>query len=470
MALKPYISHPWTGSSLGLGAMTKDAVATVILAAGKGTRMKSDLPKVMHAIGGRPMVQHVLATAAALDAAAQVVVVGPDMENVAGAVTPWDTAVQENQLGTGDAVLAARDLLTGFAGTVLVLYGDTPLIREETLRAMIAKRGETGAAVVVLGFRPDDPGAYGRLVTAADGSLDAIVEAKEATPAQLAIGLCNSGVMAIDGATMFDLLDAVGSDNAKGEYYLTDIVEIARGRQMSCAFIEAEEAELLGVNSRADLATAEHVLQGWLRERAMADGATMTAPETVFMSWDTKLGRDVIIGPHVIFGPGVTVDDNAEIRAYSHLEGCHVKSGALVGPYARLRPGAVLESGARVGNFVEVKNAVLGAGAKANHLSYIGDADVGAGANIGAGTITCNYDGYLKWRTKIGAGAFIGSNSALVAPVEIGDGAIVGAGSTIGRDVEPDALAVTRAEQQDIPRAAARFREKRAEMRKNKSK
>ncbi len=447
--------------------MTKDAVATVILAAGQGTRMKSALPKVMHAISGRPLVQHVLATAAALDAEKQVVVIGPDMEMVAGAVAPWDTAIQTDQLGTGDAVLATRDLLAGFAGTVLVLYGDTPLIREETLRAMVTRRAETGAAVVVLGFRPDDPGAYGRLVTAdgsADGSLDAIVEAREATPEQLEIGLCNSGVMAIDGGLLFDLLDAVGMDNAKGEYYLTDIVGIARERQMNCAVIEAAEDELLGVNSRADLATAEGVLQGWLRATAMAGGATLTAPETVFFSWDTKLGRDVIVGPHVVFGPGVVVDDDAEIRAYSHLEGCHVKSGAQVGPYARLRPGAVLEAGSRVGNFVEIKNAVLGVGAKANHLAYIGDADVGAGANIGAGTITCNYDGYLKWRTTIGAGAFIGSNSALVAPVTIGEGAIVGAGSTISRDVDPDALAVTRAEQKDIPRAAARFREKRAEL------
>ena len=450
--------------------MSTDAVATVILAAGKGTRMKSALPKVMHAIGGRPMVQHVLATAAALDAEKQVVVVGPDMADVAGAVAPWDTAVQENQLGTGDAVLAARSLLAGFTGTVLVLYGDTPLIRTETLRAMIAKRAETGAAVVVLGFRPDEPGGYGRLVTAPDGSLDAIVEAKEATPEQLEIDLCNSGVMAIDGAAMFDLLDAVGNDNAKGEYYLTDIVEIARSRQMSGAYIEAEEAELLGVNSRADLAVAESVLQGWLREAAMAGGATLTAPETVFFSWDTRLGQDVIVGPHVFFGPGVTVDDTAEIRAYSHLEGAHVKSSAQVGPYARLRPGAVLEAGSRVGNFVEIKNAVLGEGAKANHLSYIGDADVGAGANIGAGTITCNYDGYLKWRTKIGAGAFIGSNSALVAPITVGDGAIVGAGSTITRDVEPDALGVTRADQEEIPGAAKRFREHRAAMKKNQSK
>ncbi len=450
--------------------MSTDAVATVILAAGKGTRMKSALPKVMHAIGGRPMVQHVLATAAALDAEKQVVVVGPDMADVAGAVAPWDTAVQENQLGTGDAVLAARSLLAGFTGTVLVLYGDTPLIRTETLRAMIAKRAETGAAVVVLGFRPDEPGGYGRLVTAPDGSLDAIVEAKEATPEQLEIDLCNSGVMAIDGAAMFDLLDAVGNDNAKGEYYLTDIVEIARSRQMRGAYIEAEEAELLGVNSRADLAVAESVLQGWLREAAMAGGATLTAPETVFFSWDTRLGQDVIVGPHVFFGPGVTVDDTAEIRAYSHLEGAHVKSSAQVGPYARLRPGAVLEAGSRVGNFVEIKNAVLGEGAKANHLSYIGDADVGAGANIGAGTITCNYDGYLKWRTKIGAGAFIGSNSALVAPITVGDGAIVGAGSTITRDVEPDALGVTRADQEEIPGAAKRFREHRAAMKKNQSK
>ena len=447
-----------------------DAVATVILGAGKGTRMKSALPKVMHRIGGRPMVQHVLATAASLDAATQVVVVGPGMEDVAAAVAPWDTAVQENQRGTGDAVLAARSVLEGFEGTVLVLYGDTPLIREETLRAMIAKRIDTGSAVVVLGFRPADPGGYGRLVTADDGSVDAIVEANDASPAELRIDLCNSGVMAIDGAALFSLLDAVGNDNAKGEYYLTDIVEIARARQMRCAFIEAHEEELLGVNSRADLAAAEGVLQEWLREEAMAGGATLTSPDTVFLSWDTRLGQDVVVGPHVVFAPGVTVEDDVEIRAHCHLEGCHVKAGAQVGPYARLRPGAVLESGARVGNFVEVKNAVLGEGAKANHLTYIGDADVGAGANIGAGTITCNYDGYMKWRTKIGAGAFIGSNTALVAPVTVGDGAVVGAGSTITRDVEPDAIGVTRAEQVDITDGAKRFREGRAAMKKDKQK
>jgi bifunctional UDP-N-acetylglucosamine pyrophosphorylase/glucosamine-1-phosphate N-acetyltransferase len=442
-------------------AAPSQPIATVILAAGKGTRMRSALPKVLHAIGGRPMVNHVLATAAALDASRQVVVIGPGMDAVAAAVAPADTAVQKNQQGTGDAVMAARDALEDFNGTVLILYGDTPLIEADTLRRMVLAR-EAGHMVVVLGFRPAEPGAYGRLIVANDGSLDAIVEAKDATPAQLAVDLCNSGVMAVDGARLFALLDKVTNDNAKGEYYLTDIVHLARAQGGSCGFIEAPEAELQGVNDRVDLAAAEATLQGRLRDAAMRSGATMTDPASVYLSWDTDIGSDVIIGPHVVFGPGVTVANGAEIRAYCHLEGATVGPEAVVGPFARLRPGATLKRGSRVGNFVEVKNAVMGEGAKANHLSYVGDAEVGAKANIGAGTITCNYDGFLKYKTVIGPGAFIGSNSALVAPVTIGEGGIVGAGSTVTKDVAPDAIAVVRAEQKEIPGGAARFREKRA--------
>ncbi|MEQ8701573.1 MAG: bifunctional UDP-N-acetylglucosamine diphosphorylase/glucosamine-1-phosphate N-acetyltransferase GlmU [Bauldia litoralis] len=442
--------------------MTSTPVSAVILAAGKGTRMKSALPKVLHAVGGRPMVLHVLDAVARIGAARSVVVIGPDMEgDVAPAVAPALTAIQHAQAGTADAVKAARDEMAGVSGTVLILYGDTPLITPETLSAMVAAREAGGHAVVVLGFRPEDPGPYGRLVTE-DGGLNEIVEAKDASPAQLEIGLCNSGVMAVDGAILFDLLDRVGNDNAKGEYYLTDIVALARQSERSCGIVEADADELMGVNDRADLAVAESVFQSRRRAAAMAAGVTLRDPSSVYFSWDTELGSDVTVEPHVVFGPGVTVADGAEIRAYSHLEGAAVGPNAQVGPFARLRPGAKLGAKSRVGNFVEVKNAVLGEGAKANHLTYLGDAEIGAGANIGAGTITCNYDGFLKSKTIIGKGAFIGSNSALVAPVTIGAGAIVGAGSTITRDVAEDALGVERSEQVEVPRAAARFREKKA--------
>ncbi len=438
------------------------AVATVILAAGKGTRMKSALPKVMHPVAGRPMVNHVLDVAAGLGAERQVVVIGPDMEAVAAAVAPAEAVVQTEQAGTADAVKPARAALAGFDGTVLVLYGDTPLITAETLTRMVEAREAGGHAVVVLGFRPADPGPYGRLIEGTNGGLDAIVEAKDASPDQRAVTLCNSGVMAIDGGHLFGLIDRVGNDNAKGEYYLTDVVEIARSDNATCGWIEADEAELMGVNDRIDLAAAEAVAQDRLRRAAMAEGVTMTDPATVYLSWDTRLGRDVVLGPNVVFGAGVSVADGAEIRAFCHLEQAEVGPGCIVGPFARLRPGTKLGARARVGNFVEVKNAVFGEGAKANHLTYVGDASVGEGANIGAGTITCNYDGYLKWRTTIGKGAFIGSNTALVAPVTVGDGAIVGAGSTITKDVADDALATTRAPQRDIDGAAARYRERKA--------
>jgi bifunctional UDP-N-acetylglucosamine pyrophosphorylase/glucosamine-1-phosphate N-acetyltransferase len=442
--------------------MLVDDVAVVLLAAGKGTRMKSDIPKVLHPLAGQPMVNHALAAAGALGAARCVVVVGPGMEDVERAVAPHATAVQERQQGTADAVLAARDALADFGGesddsAVLVLYADTPLIRTGTLSRMIGAR-KAGADVVVLGFRPDDPAEYGRLLLDDGGGLEAIVEFRDADAAQRAVALCNSGVMAISAARLWDLLDRVGNDNAKGEYYLTDIVALARADGLSCAVVEGDAAELFGINSRNDLAAAEAVWQQTRRAAAMADGATLHDPATVWFSHDTRLGRDVTVGPSVFFGPGVTVADGADIRAFCHLEGAEIGPGATVGPFARLRVGTVIGNGARIGNFVEVKNAVLGEGAKASHLSYVGDASVGAGANIGAGTITCNYDGFLKHKTEIGAGAFIGSNTALVAPVSIGKGALVGAGSTITKNVPDDAIAVARGLQKTRQGAAADYR------------
>lgn len=435
-------------------------IAVVILAAGMGTRMKSDRPKVLHAVAGRPMIHHVLAAVEPLDAERTAVVVGPGMDNVANAVAPFVTAVQEDRLGTADAVKAARGPLEGFAqGTVLILYGDTPLLQTETLRKMLDARA-TGAAVVVLGFRPDDPTGYGRLIVSDSGQLEAIVEDRDATDEQRSIDLCNSAVMAIDAAHLFPLLDRIGNDNAKGEYYLTDIVGLARAEGLDCAVIEADADELMGVDSKTDLARAEANWQQARRKRAMAEGTTLIDPGSVWFSFDTKLGRDVVIGPHVFFGPGVVIGDGVEIRSYSHIEDATVGEGAIIGPFARLRPGAVLEKGVHVGNFVEVKNAVLGEGVKANHLTYIGDADIGAGTNVGAGTITCNYDGYNKHRTVVGKSVFIGSNTAIVAPVKIGDGAIVGAGSTVVRNVAAGALTIARGAQTDMADRADPLRER----------
>ena len=443
--------------------MTENQTAAVILAAGKGTRMKSDLPKVLHPMAGRPMIGQLIGTLETLAAARAVVVVGPGMDAVATAVAPLPTALQATQRGTGDAVKAARGALDGFAGDILVLYGDTPLLTAETLERMLtARRTAPHPAVVVLGFEPAEPAEYGRLIAGEGGTLDAIVEYREADEAQRRIGLCNSGVMAVDGRLLFDLLDAVTDDNAKGEYYLTDIVAIARFHGLPCAYVMAPVEELVGVNSRADLAAAERILQDRLRAAAMAGGVTMLDPETVWLSHDTAFGRDVIIQPNVFFGPGVRIGDRVTIKAFSHLEGAVVADDAILGPYARLRPGAEIGEGAHIGNFVEVKAAVVEAGAKANHLSYIGDARIGPGANIGAGTITCNYDGFTKSLTEIGAGAFIGSNSALVAPVRIGDGAIVAAGSTITRDVPDDALGVARGDQREVEGWARGYRDQKA--------
>ncbi len=449
--------------------MPDTPVAALVLAAGLGTRMNTERPKVMHHLAGRPMVSHLLATVDALAPERVAVVVGPGMDDVAAAVAPHPVCVQAERLGTGDAVKAARDNLEDFAGPVLVLYGDTPLVSAATMRAATAACAG-GAAVVVVGFQPANGEDYGRLVTGDDGTLTGIVEAKDATAAQLEIGLCNSGVMAVSGEHLFGLLDHLDTDNAKGEYYLTDIVALAHDGGLQTAVIEAGEAELMGINSRGELAAAEAAVQSELRARAMADGATLVDPLTVWLAHDTVLGRDVTVHPNVVFGPGVTIGDDVEIKSYSHVDGATVAAGAVIGPFARLRPGADIGAGARVGNFVEVKNAVLGAGAKANHLSYIGDATVGAEANIGAGTITCNYDGFDKHQTIIGANAFIGSNTALVAPVTVGDGAIVAAGSTIGRDVGADALAIERAPQEEKPGWATSFRQRRQAAKPKKSK
>ncbi len=442
--------------------MNRNDLAAIVLAAGKGTRMKSALPKVLHPVCGRPMIHYVLDTVRALGVSRTIVVIGRDMPEVASAVAPVETAIQARQLGTADAVKAARAALSGFQGAVLILYGDTPLIAPATLEAMLAARqGAMRPAIVVLGFRPQDPGAYGRLVVGPDGAVAEIIEARDASPEQRAIKLCNSGVMAVDAAWLFALVDAVDNVNAKREYYLTDIVRAARARGLRAEHIEADTQELQGVNDRADLARVETALQSRYREAAMLAGTTMTDPETVFLSWDTRLGRDVTIGPNVVFGPGVTVHDGAEIRAFCHIEGAEIGPGAIVGPFARLRPVTRVARGVQIGNFVEAKNARFAAGAKANHLSYVGDAEIGAKVNIGAGTITCNYDGFSKAKTVIRDGAFIGSNTALVAPVTVGERAIIGAGSTIARDVAAGALALTRSEHREIPRGAERFRQSR---------
>ena len=447
-------------------------VAAIVLAAGLGTRMKSDLPKVLHPIAGRPMIQHLLASVSTLEPERVVVVISNGADNVRASIQPHPVAVQAEQRGTGHAVLQAAQQMTGFKGDVLILFGGDPLITPETMQRLLdRRRGDDDPAVVVLGFRPPNPGLYGRLIVDGAGHLEAIVEAVDATPEQLATNLCNSGVMAVDGKCLFDILGRVGNDNAKGEYYLTDIVAIANGDGANCAVIEAQDPdELTGIDTRADLAAAEAIAQKRLRQLAMANGATLTAPETVFFSHDTILGRDVVVGPNVVFAPDVTVGDNVTIRPFCHLEGTKVSDGVTIGPFARLRPGADIGDGVHIGNFVEIKNATLESGAKVNHLTYVGDARVGAGANVGAGTITCNYDGFFKHQTDIGAGAFIGSNTALIAPVKVGDGAIVGAGSVIAKDVPANALAVTRAAQKQMNGWAKKFRAKKAADTKNKSK
>ncbi|MGO9631878.1 MAG: bifunctional UDP-N-acetylglucosamine diphosphorylase/glucosamine-1-phosphate N-acetyltransferase GlmU [Xanthobacteraceae bacterium] len=432
----------------------------IVLAAGEGTRMRSALPKVLHAIAGRSLLAHVLAAVAETKVASAAVVVGPHQEAVAAEaerVLPGAQCfVQQERRGTAHAVLAARSAIERRPDDILIVYGDTPLIRAETLKKLRAPLA-AGAAVAVLGFRPAEPGGYGRLVVH-DNKLVAIREEADASENEKAIGLCNGGIMALAGAGALAILDRIGDRNHKREYYLTDAVEIARAMGLGAVAVEAEEDDVRGINTKAQLAEAEAVMQQRLRKAALDAGVTLVAPETVFLSADTTFGKDVVIEPYVVFGEKVTVEDGAVIHSFSHLAGAHVGKKCSVGPFARLRPGTRLGEGARIGNFVEVKESAIAAGAKANHLSYIGDASVGANANIGAGTITCNYDGSAKHRTTIGKDAFIGSNSSLVAPVEVGDGAYVGSGSVITGDVPADALALARARQVVKQNWAARLR------------
>jgi bifunctional UDP-N-acetylglucosamine pyrophosphorylase/glucosamine-1-phosphate N-acetyltransferase len=445
--------------------MSRSRFAAIVLAAGEGTRLKSARPKVLHEVAGQPMISHVIDALRPLDPAVTIVVVGRDMDAVADAVAPATSVVQSAPRGTGDALRAARPALEGhLAGgdisDLVVLFGDTPLLRPDTIAELLGARRRTAAAVAVAGMRPVDPAPYGRLVLGDDGALTRIVEAKDADAEERAIELCNGGIMAIDARHAFALVDRIGNDNAKREFYLTDIVAIARSQGLSCRVVELPAEELLGVNTRFELAQAEALMQDRLRRRAMDEGATLIAPETVFLAADTRLGRDVVVEPNVVFGPGVKIADNVLIRSFSHLEGAEIAAGAIVGPFARLRPGAVLEAEVHVGNFVEVKATRLGAGVKASHLSYLGDSDVGAGTNIGAGTITCNYDGFSKFRTIIGERAFIGSNTALVAPVTVGDGAYVATGSVVTSDVPADALTIARARQVDKPGRARALRDR----------
>jgi len=437
------------------------STALIILGAGMGTRMNSELPKVLHQIGGAPMLVHAMRAGATLNPEKTVIVAGHGAEAVSKAALAYDpdaeTVLQTEQLGTAHAVAQAGAALEGFEGDALVLYGDTPFIGSETLEAMAVARGLHD--VVVLGFEATDPGRYGRLITKGD-ALERIVEFNDATDKERAVTLCNSGVIAAKSSVLFDLIAAVGNDNASGEYYLTDIIGIARSKGLSSTVVRCDEAETLGVNSRAELIAAEADFQARARTAAIEDGVTLLAPDTVFFAYDTYLGRDAIIEQNVIFGPNVTVESGAKIRAFSHLEGCHVSQGATVGPYARLRPGAELQENVHVGNFVEIKNAIVAEGAKVNHLSYIGDADIGARTNIGAGTITCNYDGVFKHRTVIGEDVFIGSNTMLVAPVTVGNAAMTASGSVVSRDVPDGDLAIARSRQENKPGFAVKLFEK----------
>jgi len=437
--------------------------AVVILAAGQGTRMRSDTHKVLHPIAARPLLLHLLDRVDGLGAEKRVVVVGKGRDQVEVALNGRDVTVahQAEQKGTAHAVLQARDALAGYQGAVLVLYGDTPFVAPETLTRMLDRLdGDDGPGVVVLASRPPDPAAYGRIILGQGDRIAKMVEFRDATEEERAVTLCNSGMMAVRCGDLFRWLGQVGNDNAAQEYYLPDIVNIAAAERREAVVIEGDPYEAAGVNSRAELAHLELEWQRRRREHALDEGATLIDPESVWFAFDTRLGRDVTVEPHVVFGPGVEVADGAIIKAFSHIEGAVIGSGASIGPFARVRPGTRVGARARVGNFVELKNAHLAAGAKANHLSYVGDSEVGEGANIGAGTITCNYDGFAKHRTTIGAGAFIGSNSALIAPVVVGEGAIVGAGSVITSDVEPDSLALERSDQKGIAGWARRFRER----------
>ena len=450
--------------------MTSRTSLTIVLAAGEGTRMRSSLPKVLHPVAGRSLLSHLLGAAPSGQNGSLAVVVGPDHDAVAAEarrVRPGAAIfIQRERLGTAHAVLAAREAIAKGTDDLLVAFGDTPLISAATFARLRSALAE-GAALAVLGFRAVDPTGYGRLVVK-DGRLVAIREQADATEDEKAINLCNAGVMAFDGIKALEIIERIGNANSKGEYYLTDAVAIVRDMGLEAVVIETDEDEVRGINTKAQLAEAEQVMQTRLRQAALQSGVTMTAPETVFLSADTTFGRDVSVEPFVVIGPGVSIADGAVIHAFSHLTQATIGKGASVGPYARLRPGTVLGEGARIGNFVETKAAAIDAGAKVNHLTYIGDAHIGSGANIGAGTITCNYDGFDKHKTEIGAGAFIGSNSSLVAPVKIGDGAYIGSGSVITREVAADALALERSEQATRPGWAKQFREKKTKDRKTK--
>ncbi len=437
--------------------------AVIVLAAGQGTRMRSDTHKVLHPIASRPVLLHLLDRVAALGAQRQVVVVGKGRDQVEAAIAGSGAtlAFQAEQKGTGHAVQQSGEALEGYDGPLLILYGDTPFVEADTLRRMLDRLdGEDGPGVVVLASSPADPANYGRIVLGAGDRVAKMVEYRDATEEERAIRLCNSGMMAVRAADLFRWLDQVTNDNAAGEYYLPDIVNIAAREGREAVVIEGDPYEAAGVNSRAELAHLELEWQRRRREQMLDEGATLIDPESVWFAYDTRLARDVTVEPHVVFGPGVSVAEGATIHAFSHIEGAVIGAGARIGPFARIRPGTRLAEKTKVGNFVELKNADVGPGAKVNHLSYVGDAKVGAKANIGAGTITCNYDGYAKYPTVIGAGAFIGSNSALVAPVTIGAGAVVGAGSVITSDVQPDSLAVERSEQRGIAGWAKKFRER----------
>jgi len=437
--------------------------AVIILAAGQGTRMRSDTHKVLHPIASRPLLLHLLDTVDRLGAEKRVVVVGKGREQVEAAIQRRDVsiAIQSEQKGTGHAVQQAAEALAGYEGPVIVLYGDTPFVEADTLRRMLDRlNGSGGPGVVVLASSPPDPLKYGRIILGQGDHIAKMVEYKDATEEERAVRLCNSGMMAVRAPDLFRWLSQVKNDNAAGEYYLPDIVNIAAAEGRDAVVIEGDPYETAGVNSRAELAHLELEWQRRRRERALDDGATLIDPESVWFAYDTKLGRDVTVEPHVVFGPGVEIADGATIHAFSHVEGAVIGSKASIGPFARIRPGTRLAERTKVGNFVELKKAQIAEGAKVNHLSYVGDAQVGPKANIGAGTITCNYDGFGKYSTVIGAGAFIGSNTALVAPVTVGDGAIVGAGSVITRDVEADSLALERSEQRGIAGWARRFRER----------
>ena len=437
--------------------------AVVILAAGQGTRMRSDTHKVLHPIASRPLLLHLLDRVDALGADKRVVVVGKGREQVEKAIAGRDVAIaiQAEQKGTGHAVQQAMEALAGYDGPVLILYGDTPFVEGNTLGRMLDRLdGEGGPGVVVLASCPPDPLKYGRIILGQGDRIAKMVEYKDATEEEREVRLCNSGMMAVRAGDLFRWLESVGNDNAAGEYYLPDVVNIAAAEGREAVVIEGDPYETAGVNSRAELAHLELEWQRRRREQVLHEGATLIDPESVWFAYDTRLGRDVTVEPHVVFGPGVQVADGATIHAFSHIDGATIGTGASIGPFARIRPGTRLAERTKVGNFVELKKAEVGPGAKVNHLSYVGDATVGASANIGAGTITCNYDGFGKYRTIIGAGAFIGSNTALVAPVSIGEGAVVGAGSVITEDVEPDSLAVERTEQKGIAGWAQRFRER----------